>query len=233
MLLSWAVAASPAEATNYDVGTTAQNRFSPDLVTATVGDTVTWTNTSSSDFHNVHFDDGLFDDPPEPVDGKWSVYRTFTAPGTFTYYCEAHKDLGMTGTVVVNAAPPGGGGGGSGGGSPPPPADTAPVSSLLSASKQRIAKLFVRASMNEAGTLSATGTVSAPGAAKVYRFKRTSRSVAANQRVKLRLKLSSKALKRVKHALGRGKKLRAKVVVTAIDLTGHKTLRKQTIRLRR
>jgi plastocyanin len=236
VLLS-ALTCAPAQAANFDVGTTAQNRFLPDAVTVTVGDTVTWTNTSSGDFHNVHFDDGSFEMPADPIDGPWSVYKPFDAPGTYTYYCEAHVDLGMRGTVVVNPASPGGGGGGGGGGGPgppPPPADTAPVSSLVSPPKQKVDRLYVRASMNEAGTLSAAGTVSVPaGAAKLYRFKRASRSVTANQSVKLRLKLSKKALRAVKRALHRGKKLRAKVAVTARDATGHETVRRQTVRLKR
>jgi plastocyanin len=232
-LLAWALASSPAHAASFDVGTTAQDRFSPDAVTITAGDTVTWTNTSGG-FHNVHFADG-FDEPAEPIAGMWSVFRTFSVSGTYTYYCEAHQDVGMTGTVVVNSAPPGGGGGGGGGGGAgPPPVDNAPVSSLVSPSKQRVGKLFVRASMNEAGTLTATGTVSVPGgASKLYRFKRASNEVAANQSVKLRLKLGKKALRAVRRALRRGRKLRAKVVVTARDTTGHETIRKQTIRLKR
>jgi plastocyanin len=229
------LACSPADAATFNVGTTAQNRFSPDAITVTVGDTVAWTNTSSADFHNVHFDDGSFEMPADPVDGMWSVYKLFDAPGTYTYYCEAHRDLGMTGTVVVNPAPPGGGGGGGGGPGPsPPPVDAAPVSSLVSPPKQKVDRLYVRASMNEGGTLTATGTVSVPGgAAKLYRLKRTSRSVSANQSVKLRLKLSKKALRAVKRALHRGKKLRAKVAVAARDATGHETVRRQTIRLKR
>jgi plastocyanin len=225
---------SYAAAANVDVGTTSQNRFSPDSVTVMAGDTVTWTNTSSG-FHNVHFDDGSFEMPVDPMASMWSVFQKFSQAGTYTYYCEAHKDNGMTGTVVVNAQPAGGGGGGGGGGSaPPPPADdTAPVSSLVSPSKQDVDKLFLRASMNEPGTLTATGSVSVPGAAKLYLFKRASKTVAANQSVKLRLRLSRKGLRRVKRALRHGRRLRAKVTLTARDATGHETVRKQAIRLKR
>ena len=67
----------------------------------------------------------------------------------------------MSGTVVVNAsarrrwraagaaARPGPG---------RPGTDPAPVSSMVGPSKQDVDKLFVRASMNEAGTLTATGS---------------------------------------------------------------------------
>src|SRR5438067_807349 len=164
-----ALLAPGARAANVDVVTTADNRFSPDPVTITVGDAVTWKNTSGG-LHNVHFDDGSFVMPPTASTDEWMVTRTFMQAGTYRYYCEIHGGpggTGMSGTVVVNAAS-GGGGGGGGGGSPPPGQDAAPVSSLKGPSKQHIAKLFVRASMNEAGTLTATGRVNVPGgAAKV------------------------------------------------------------------
>jgi hypothetical protein len=115
----------------------------------------------------------------------------------------------------------------------PAPADTAPVSSLVSSSKQKVGKLSVRASMNEAGTLTASGTVGVGGAAKTYSLKHASRMVAAGQSVKLRLKLSKKALRAVRRAIRHKRKARAKVTLTAVDTTGHRTVRKQTIRLRR
>ena len=207
------------------------NTFDPASVTITQGETVTWNNDGG--FHNVHFDDGLFEMPMDPDPTTWSVFRTFMQPGTYTYYCEAHQSVGMTGTVVVNPAPSGGGGGGGTPGPTPTP-DAAPVSSLIAPPKQRLHKLFVRASMNEAGTLAATGTVSVPrGAAKVYRFKRASEAVSANQPVKLRLKLSKSGLKRVTRALRRKKSLRANITLTATDTTGKQTIRKLKVRLTR
>jgi plastocyanin len=223
---------APALAVNETVtATSGTNVFSPSLVTITQGDTVTWNN-DGGNFHNVHFEDGSFVMPMSPMESMWSYPRTFTQPGTFKYYCEVHKDQGMTGTVVVNTAP--GGGGGAGGGGTPGPADTAPVSSLVAASKQHIDRLFVRASMNEPGTLTASGTVAVPrGAAKLYRFKPASKQVSANVPVKLALKLPKNASAAVKAALRRGRKLSAKVTLTAKDATGHETVRKQTIRLSR
>jgi plastocyanin len=205
------------------------NVFDPASVTITQGETVTWNN-DGGNFHNVHFDDESFVMPMTPDTSMWSVFRTFMQPGTYTYYCEVHRAQGMTGTVVVNAPPPGGGGGGTPGPAPTP--DTPPVSSLVSPSKQRVARLFVRASMNEAGTLAATAAVGVPGAAKVYRFKRVSKAVAANQSVKLRLRLSKSKLKRVRRAL-RTRKLRASITLTATDTTGKQTIRKRKVRLTR
>ena len=49
---------------------------------------------------------------------------------------------------------------------------------------------------------------------------------------KLRLKLVKKRLKAVKRALKRGKKLKAKVTVTATDKAGNKRAQKATIRLK-
>src|SRR5437868_11577241 len=136
---------------------------------------------------------------PPAASNTWSVtvQNTFTETGTFHYYCDVHGGpggLGMSGTVVVDPASPGGGAG-----TPPtsggPVANVAPpVASLSGPVKQRIAKLYVRASMSAAGTLAATGTVGLPGAAKVYRFKQAKRTVSANQLVKRRLKLSTLAL---------------------------------------
>jgi plastocyanin len=232
-LALWCPAALGATVT---VNATGADVFDPSSITITQGDTVTWKNDGMHP-HNVHFEEFTFVMPDPFSSSTWMVSNTFAQSGVYHYYCEVHGGVGgqgMSGTVTVNAAPAGGGGGGGGGGptGPGPGADTAPVSSLAGPKKQDVDKLFVRASMNEAGTLSATGSVSVPGgAAKVYKLERTSKSVAANAPVKLRLKLSKKALKAVKRALLRKKKLFAKVTLTAKDATAHRTLRKQKIRL--
>jgi plastocyanin len=218
---------------NQTVTANMSNAFVEASVTITQGETVTWMNVGGG-LHNVHFDDDSFIEPNPPSSTDWTVYRTFAQPGTYPYYCQVHGaagGIGMSGTVTVNPAPPGGGGGTPG---PNPAPDAAPVSSLIAPPKQRVHKLFVRASMNEAGTLAATGTVSVPaGAAKVYRFKRASEAVSANQSVKLRLKLSKSGLKRVKRALRRKKRLRANITLTATDTTGKQTIRKLKVRLTR
>jgi plastocyanin len=101
--------------------------FTPKTITIDPGDTVTWNNTGGS--HNVRFDDGSFEEPASPDNSSWTRQRTFNTPGTFSYFCEQHVDVGMTGTVTVREpgggpAPPGGGnpgGNGPGGGGPPGP----------------------------------------------------------------------------------------------------------------
>ena len=205
------------------------DQFVPATVTVAQGEKVTWSNVGGRS-HNVAFDDG-FIEPSPPSTSGWSVSRTFAQAGTFKYVCQVHAPS-MAGTVVVTAAggaPPGGGGGGGG----TTTGDARPVSSLRSASRQDVDRLFVRASMNEAGTLTATATVKVPGAAaKLLRFKRARRDVAANTTVKLRLKLAKKNLRAVKRAL-RTRRLSAKVAVTATDSAGQTSVRRQTIRLTR
>jgi plastocyanin len=97
------LAVLPALAADQTVSATSSNDFTPAAVTIEVGDTVTWSNTGGE--HNVSFDDGSFDQPVDPDDSSWSVERTFSTPGVFSYVCEEHP--GMTGTVTVNAAGPG------------------------------------------------------------------------------------------------------------------------------
>jgi plastocyanin len=235
LLSSFVLCGPPALAANASVAATGSDIFDPKSVTITQGDTVTWANDGVLD-HNVHFEDLSFLMPAAPAK-TWTVYNTFTQPGTYHYYCDVHggpMGQGMSGTIVVNPAPPGGGGGGGGGAGTPGPVDTAPVSSLVASSKQRVDKLFVRASMNEPGTLTASGTVTVPGgAAKLYRFRAARRQVSANVPVKLPLNLSRNASRAVKAALRRHRKVSAKVTLAAKDTTGHRTVRKQTIRLSR
>ncbi len=92
--------------------------FAPADLTVAVGDTVRWTN--SGGFHNVRFDGEMVGQPVAPDNTMWSVARTFTTAGTFSYYCEQHRVVGMTGVVRVTAGaspPPG---------SPPPPGSAPP-----------------------------------------------------------------------------------------------------------
>ena len=73
--------------------------FNPAQVTVHAGDTVIWVN---------------HDDIPHTVTSKTQAFRskaldsddrfsfTFTAPGSFAYFCSLHPH--MTGTIVVEAA---------------------------------------------------------------------------------------------------------------------------------
>jgi plastocyanin len=103
VLVALLVPAVPALAADQTVTATNFSTFSPKTVTVNTGEMVTWNN--GGGFHNVHFDDNSFDMPASPSSAAWSVSRTFTSPGTFRYYCEAHggpNGVGMSGTVWVN-----------------------------------------------------------------------------------------------------------------------------------
>jgi plastocyanin len=88
------------------------NRFSPSTVMVNQGEMVTWNNGSGT--HNVQFNDGSYEMPPNPDSSNWTVSRTFNTPGTFTYICRQHGSS-MSGTVVMQAV-----------GSPPPPGPPPP-----------------------------------------------------------------------------------------------------------
>jgi hypothetical protein len=124
----------------------------------------------------------------------------------------------------------GGGGGGGGGGS-----DKVPPSfrTLIARRVQDVDKLVVVAQLSEPGSITASGKVSVPGgAAKTYRFKRVTRNVAAGTRARLRLKLAKRALRAVKHALGNGKRIKARITLTARDRAGNVRTRRVSIRLK-
>ncbi|MEO7325724.1 MAG: plastocyanin/azurin family copper-binding protein [Dokdonella sp.] len=89
--------------------------FSPRTLTIAAGDTVTFTNIGGH--HNVHADDESFrcaagcdgaGGNGNPVDDAWSSTVTFSHPGTFTYHCDVHGSMGMTGTITVQGAATGG-----------------------------------------------------------------------------------------------------------------------------
>ena len=80
--------------------------YHPAAITVNVGDRVVWTN-SDSVGHTATADNGSFDTGNIPSGGSRGV--TFTAAGTYAYYCVPHPS--MRGTVVVRAATAGAGGG--------------------------------------------------------------------------------------------------------------------------
>jgi plastocyanin len=85
--------------------------FDPATLTITVGDTVHWVWASAP--HNVVSGtagaaDGKFCSPSDtncataPLMEAGTTYdHTFTQAGTFPYFCAAHFNLGMVGTIVV------------------------------------------------------------------------------------------------------------------------------------
>lgn len=100
-----AAAAQPAAAANQTVKATPEDAFVAKRVAVKPGESVTFANVGG--VHNVTFEDGRFTQPADPAPAPWtSPPRTFTAPGTYRYYCAFHGapgGVGMAGTVVVNA----------------------------------------------------------------------------------------------------------------------------------
>jgi plastocyanin len=218
--------------------TASSNDFSPETITVAVGDTVEWKNSGGN--HNVKFDDGSFEEPAEPGTDLWTVSHTFTAAGSFRYYCEEHGfqgGVGMSGTVVVVPAstttptqpapgPPTGKSGDK----------VAPKLTLGRARAQRLTRrrmLVIRVRVNERATVSARGRVSVPESSRVFSFKKATRSLAAGAHARLKLRLSRKARSAVRSALAGGKRLRARVTIVATDSSGNQRTARRTIKLRR
>ena len=76
------------------------NSFSPRNVTIHTGDTVTWKNNFYG-FHNVVSDDASFTSGEPSED--WTFSHTFQTAGSFGFFCQVHRAMGMTGTVTVEA----------------------------------------------------------------------------------------------------------------------------------
>src|SRR5437762_7942063 len=103
-----------ATSTTVDVAVGGGNgfQFVPDTVNISVGDTVRWTWANSG--HSVTSGscdaaDSQFCSPDDMncaagiLSNTGTVYQhTFTQPGTYSYFCDAHCVIGMTG--VVNAS---------------------------------------------------------------------------------------------------------------------------------
>ena len=116
---------------------------------------------------------------------------------------------------------------------PAAPADkTAPVETSTAKRSQDVDKLAVFVTLNEAGTVTAAASVNVSGASKRFAFRPVTRTVSANVRTKFRLKLRRTALRRVRKALKRGKKLRASLTITAKDAAANATVKKLRVRLR-
>lgn len=109
------VVATTAAAETVDV-TMQDDFFDPDSVVVALGDEVRWTN-QGAEFHdtksaetNPDGSEGVawWDSPDvTPVVGTFSW--TFTAAGTFPYYCTLHEGMAGTVTVVPKVQPPVGG----------------------------------------------------------------------------------------------------------------------------
>jgi glucose/arabinose dehydrogenase len=137
---------------------------------------------------------------------------------------------------------PGPGGGGSGGGNPPPgggdptptPPDTRkPAVSIGASHKQHVLRLRgVRLSMkcDELCGATATGVVHIRGSKRTFVLKRVARQLAALKRVKTTLKASTKALRAIRKALHRHRRVTIKVTVAGRDPAGNTGRATRTVR---
>ena len=118
---------------------------------------------------------------------------------------------------------------------PSPPAPTPDKALALGAvtasSTQDVDKLSITLNPGEAVKVKLSGSVTVPGASKVYRFKTVNKSLGAGK-TKLSLKLASKAKKAVKRALRRKKTLKAKLTLVVTDNAGNAQTKKYTVRLK-
>jgi hypothetical protein len=116
--------------------------------------------------------------------------------------------------------------------------DTRPPRVRVSGSStQDIDKLALTFKPNEASRLSGQASVALPAVqkakAKVVKSKKAKATLPGpNQKAKLKFKFSKKNLKALKKALKKGKKLKAKIVVTATDHAGNRASVKKTVKLK-
>ena len=100
---------SDAKADTWVVTMGSDDLFHPDSLTVQMGDTVRRVNkdkdahtTTSGSFDCV--EDGLWDSGDLEKSGEF--VHTFSAAGTFTYFCEYHCSMGMHGTISVESPTP-------------------------------------------------------------------------------------------------------------------------------
>jgi subtilisin-like proprotein convertase family protein len=119
---------------------------------------------------------------------------------------------------------------------PQQPNLAAVVSSRKTKSTQKVLRqggVLAAFTSSASGNLVASGTLSVPNLAKTYRFTVVKSKVVAGNPTTVRLKLSSKALKAVKKALAKHKKLKAKITLLVTTPSGAKTTVHKTIKLSR
>ena len=103
VILLMAACTKPAASSGTPV-TIVDFAFSPESVNVSVGDTVTWTNTGSSQHTSTSgapgAPDGTWDSGTLSNGGTFS--HVFGQAGNFHYYCRFHGASGMTGVVSVH-----------------------------------------------------------------------------------------------------------------------------------
>jgi plastocyanin len=103
-------AATVTVTTSFSAGPPASAAWNPSTISASVGDTVTFTNAGGGAPHDLQWSDGApgiarAPAPFAPNIAAWTSSRTMTAAGDFSFVCSFHAMIGMTGVVHVAAAP--------------------------------------------------------------------------------------------------------------------------------
>lgn len=94
--------AAPAAASGSHAVQMAHYSFSPQSLTISVGDAVTWTNQDTAP-HDVTTSSGPISLHSPTLQKSQSWTYEFTTPGTYSYYCSIHPD--MRATLIVQQAP--------------------------------------------------------------------------------------------------------------------------------
>jgi glucose/arabinose dehydrogenase len=165
--------------------------------------------------------DGIAAAPSVLVSDASTPVDVVTGPDGALYYVSLGGEVRrVTGQFPNTAAP-----------SPAPGDRSAPVQRVKRRRVQDIDRLVVRVMLNEAGTIRAAGSISTPGSSLSRRFRTVRRSLAANAWSRLRLKLRKRSLRPAKRRLRAGKRLRARIDLTALDKAGNSSRKRVTIRV--
>jgi len=81
-------------------------RFSPSTVTITEGETIRFFWDGQLLPHNAVEENETFDSGDTASDEDYSFLFTPGLNGTFDYFCEPHRSVGMVGQIIVNPLPP-------------------------------------------------------------------------------------------------------------------------------
>ena len=85
-----------------DIGGSGEYKFNPSEFTFSVGETVTFTLSSETEFHTFTVTDDTVDIDVDVDSGATeTVSFTFNQAGTFQLICIPHERLGMVGTITV------------------------------------------------------------------------------------------------------------------------------------
>jgi hypothetical protein len=115
----------------------------------------------------------------------------------------------------------------------PPPDRTTGFAMLAVASRQRAGALAVEFAMPEAGTVTVSGTIDLPNAAKAHKLKAVAVKVVPGKTLRVKVKLPKRTLVAVTNALRRRKKVKANLTITARDAAGNTKTEKRSVKLRR